>query len=459
MDYTSIAPDQQREMLETIGVDSIDALFECIPPDARVTQPLDLPPSLSELELQREIGRLSSKNRSTAQLACFAGGGAYDHFIPAFIDQLISRGEFLTAYTPYQGEASQGSLQAFFEFQTQVARLTGMDIANASLYEGASSAGEGVLLALNATGKHVVLIAGSLHPDYTTVLRTILSDLPVELRELPVGDDGVLHPDTVRAHAGDDVACLVQQSPNARGLVEDWSGCFAALKQASTTGKPPLAIAVCNPIACALLKNPGACGADVAVGEGQPLGIPLQLGGPYLGLFAAKKDFLRKMPGRLVGMTTDAQGRRSFCLSLQTREQHIRGAKATSNVCTNQGLLALRATMYMSAMGRTGLREVAEQSWHKAHDLCRRIEAIDGFSRADAGHFFHEFVVTCPVPAKRVVDHCKSRGILAGIPMDSARLGGNGGAGDPNELLVAVTEKRSAAELDAFVHALSEMKG
>ncbi|MEM1424085.1 MAG: glycine dehydrogenase, partial [Planctomycetota bacterium] len=307
-----------------------------------------------------------------------------------------------------------------------------------------------------ATNKNVVLIASSVHPDTKTVLRTVLSDLPVEVREVPAGDDGVLRPEAIAEHAGDDVACLVQQSPNARGLIEDWSGCFKALKDASTTGKAPLAIAVCNPIACALLKNPGDCGADVAVGEGQPLGIPLQLGGPYLGLFAAKKDFLRKMPGRLVGMTTDAEGRRAFCLSLQTREQHIRGAKATSNVCTNQGLLALRATMYMTAMGRTGLREVAEQSWHKAHDLAKRIEQLDGYSRADSGHFFHEFVVKCPVPAKQVLDHCKSRGILAGIPMDSKRLGGSG---DTHELLVAVTEKRSAADLDAFVSALSEIKG
>ncbi len=456
MDYTSIAPDQQREMLDAIGVDSVDALFECIPPDARVNEPLNLPPAMSELELQRELARLSGNNRSAADLSCFVGGGAYDHFIPAFIDQLISRGEFLTAYTPYQGEASQGSLQAFFEFQTQVTRITGMDVANASLYEGASAAGEGVLLAINATSKNVVLVASSLHPDYKTVLHTILSDLPVEVREVPAGDDGVLSADAVVEHAGDDIACLVQQSPNARGLIEDWSGCFKALKDGSSTGKAPLAIAICNPIACALLKNPGDCGADVACGEGQPLGIPLQLGGPYLGLFAAKKDYLRKMPGRLVGMTQDAQGRRAFCLSLQTREQHIRGAKATSNVCTNQGLLALRATMYMSAMGRTGLREVAEQSWHKAHDLARKIDTLPGYAHADSGHFFNEFVVTCPVPARDVLAHCKTKGLLAGIPMDSQRLGGSGSA---NELLIAVTEKRSAAEINALVAALSEIKG
>lgn len=459
MDYTSIAPDQKGEMLAEIGVDSVDALFECIPPDARVGELLDLPPALSELELQREVARLSGQNRSAAELACFAGAGAYDHFIPAFIDQMISRGEFLTAYTPYQGEASQGSLQAFFEFQTQVARLTGMDIANASLYEGASAAGEGVLLAVNATDKGVVLIAGSLHPDYKAVLRTILADLPVEVREIPAGSRGVIETAAVEEHAGDDVACLVLQSPNVCGLVEDWAACFNALKAGNAKGKAPLAIAVCNPIACALLKTPGACGADVAVGEGQPLGIPLQLGGPYLGLFAAKKDFLRKMPGRLVGMTEDAEGRRAFCLSLQTREQHIRGAKATSNVCTNQGLLALRATMYMTAMGRTGLREVAEQSWHKSHALAKKIDALDSY-RVPALHedaqFFHEFVVECPVSAQEVVARCKDRGVLAGIPLSSQRLAG---MGEDNELLVAVTEKRSAADLETLVTALNEIKG
>lgn len=459
MDYTAIAPDEREAMLDAIGVASIDDLFECIPSDARLTEPLELPPAMSELELQRELARLASNTNSTDRLACFAGAGAYDHFVPAFIDQLISRGEFLTAYTPYQGEASQGSLQAFFEFQSQVARLTGMDIANASLYEGASAAGEAVLLSLHATGKRVVLVASSVHPDYQTVLRTVLADLPCEVREVPVNSVGVLEPGIVTEHAGDDVACLVLQSPNVRGLVEDWSGCFRALKDASTTGKAPLAIAICNPVACALLKNPGACGADVAVAEGQPLGIPLQLGGPYLGLFAAKKEFLRKMPGRLVGMTKDAQGRRAYCLALQTREQHIRGAKATSNVCTNQGLLALRATMYMTAMGRTGLREVAEQSWHKAHALAKKIDALDGYRvpALHAGvHFFHEFVVECPKPASDIVRHAKQRGVLAGVPMHSERLFK---VGEANELLIAVTEKRSSRDLDTLVQALEEAKG
>jgi len=450
MNYTSISPEQRDEMLSAIGVSSIDELFAVIPEAARLNEPLDLPRAASELELQREIATLSSKNYGANDAACFIGGGAYDHFVPVFIDQIISRGEFLTAYTPYQGEASQGSLQAFFEFQTQIVRLTGLDISNASMYEGSSATAEAAILAINVTGKRRVLVADSVHPDHLQVLETFLAELPVELIVLPT-TDGVLSAETVTAHADSDTAAIIVQSPNMRGLIEDWSGCFKAMKDASEKGKEPLAIAVFNPVACALLKTPGECGADIATGEGQPLGIPLQFGGPYLGLFAAKKAFLRKMPGRLIGQTEDNEGRRSFCLSLQTREQHIRGEKATSNICTNQGLLALRATMFMTAIGPVGIREMAEQSWHKAHELAKRIDALPGFSRADTGHFFNEFVVRCPVPAKRVIDAAREKGILAGIAMDSNRLNS---VGDANELLVAVTEKRTKEEIDAYIDVL-----
>lgn len=456
MNYTSISSDQQREMLETIGVGSVDDLFAVIPEAARPDGPLDVPPPASELELQQEIGRLAGRNRGASELVCFAGAGAYDHFAPAFIDQMISRGEFLTAYTPYQGEASQGSLQAFFEFQTQIARLTGLEIANASLYEGASATAEGVLLAINATNLTRVLVAGTLHPDVRAVIRTVTSDLPVEVVEVAAGPGGVVDAAAVREAADDKTACLVLGSPNLRGLVEDWEGCFAALKEQSPKA---LGVAVCNPTACALLKNPGSCGADIACGEGQPLGIPLQFGGPYLGFFTAKKSLTRKMPGRLVSETRDAEGRRTFSLALQTREQHIRGAKATSNVCTNQGLLALRSTMYMSAMGPAGIREVAERCWHKAHWLAARISELDGYELADAGGtFFHEFVVRCPRPAQEVIDRAKARGVLAGVAMDSPRLSGGGGepAGDGRELLIAVTEKRTKAEMETLIEALRE---
>ena len=451
MNYVSITPDQRQRMLSDIGVGSIDDLFAAIPEDARFTGTLDLPGAASELDLQQELTELAGRNRGADQLACFMGAGAYDHFIPAFIDQLISRGEFLTGYTPYQAEASQGTLQAFFEFQTQIARLTGMDFANASLYEGATSVAEAALLALNTTGKRRVLVSGALHPDSRRVLRTYLDDLAAEYVEIPVVDGVTDHAALTQA-ATDDTACIIVASPNVNGCIEDWSALFRIVLDGSTVGKAPVRIAVFNPIACALLKTPGDCGADIAVGEGQPLGTPLSLGGPYLGLFAAKKQFLRKTPGRLVGETTDSEGRRAYALVLQAREQHIRGAKATSNICTNQGLLAMRATMYMTAMGPEGITEVAQQCWHKAHDLARRIDAIPGYSLKHAGAFFHEFVVSCPVPAAQVIDTAKAAGVLAGVAMDCKAMHS---MGEPNDLLIAVTEKRTKAEMDRLVEALA----
>ncbi len=448
MDYTQITPEEQSEMLATIGVDDVDSLFAAIPEDRRFQQLLDLPPARSELELQRDLNNLAWRNLGTSCVACFLGGGAYDHFVPAFIDQLISRGEFLTAYTPYQAEASQGALQAFFEFQTQIARLAGLDIANASLYEGATAVAEAVHLALNHAGKRRVLLAGSMHPDYRQVVRTYLSDLPVDCVELPVDPkSGTTAAAALAKELNDDVACVVVQSPNFFGQLEDWQAHFAAAHAKPKT----LAIAVFNPMACALLKTPGVCGADIAVGEGQPLGIPLQFGGPYLGLFAAKKEFTRKMPGRLIGQTTDVDGRRSYCLTLQTREQHIRGERATSNVCTNQGLLALRATMYLSAMGPAGLREAAEHCYHKAHYLADRLAELPGYQRKHEGPFFNEFVIRCPRPAAEIVAAGKPLGILAGVPLDTPQCGHTGEAKD---LLIAVTEKRTKDELDSLVELL-----
>ena len=453
MDYTSITNDQRDRMLQTVGVATIDELFEVIPQESRLDRDLDLPAAASELELQRDIGRLAGANHPAASGACFMGMGAYDHFVPAFIDQIISRGEFLTAYTPYQAEASQGALQAFFEFQSQVARLTGMEIANASLYDGATAMTEAVNLAINVTGKRRILVASTVHPDYLATLRTHLSDLPAELVVIPAGEAGTISEAAVREHADFDTAAIVVQSPNVFGLLEDAQACFEAAIDASDKGKDPLRVSVFNPIACGLLKTPGELGADVAVGEGQPLGIPLQMGGPYLGLFAAKRQFLRKMPGRLVGETVDAEGRRAFALVLQTREQHIRGAKATSNVCTNQGLLALRATMHMTAMGPGGLREVAEQCWHKAHFLAERIRELDGYSLKHEGEFFHEFVVSCPKPASKIIDAAKAKGVFPGVDLSSPKAGRIGGE---NDLLIAVTEKRTREDLDALLETLQE---
>ena len=452
MDYTQTTEQQQRTMLEAIGVDSIDELFGSLPHEHRLDRPLDLPPAMSELELQRELATRSGRNRTAEREACFMGAGAYDHFIPTLVNDVAGRGEFLTAYTPYQAESSQGALQAFFEFQTQVARLTGLELANASLYEGASSVAEAVFMAVNITGKRRVLYASTLHPHYKAVLETSVSDLPVELIELEADEArGCIDPDTVKQHMNEDTAAVVIQSPNVLGIIEDWDALFAPVK-AQESKKPTQAVAVFNPIASALLKRPGTCGADIAVGEGQPLGIPLQYGGPWLGLFASKKKLMRKMPGRLIGQTTDADGRRSYCLTLQTREQHIRGAKATSNICTNQGLLALRATAYMTTLGPRGLRQVAEQCYHKAHHAAKQIAGLNGYELAyPDSPFFHEFVVNCPVEAQRIIEASRDRGILPGVAL--ARLG----LGHDRQILVTVTEKRTKDEINELTRLFEEV--
>lgn len=448
MDYVQITELQRQQMLETIGVASVDDFFKTIPAASRLDRPLDLPPALSELELQRELARLGAKNVTTDTDVCFMGAGGYDHFIPSVVNDLPHQSAFFTAYTPYQAEASQGSLQAFFEFQTQVARLTGLDVANASLYEGASSMVEGVFMAINTSGKRRVLIASTVHPHYRAVLETSCSDLPVHLIELAAcPKTGKVLPETIQAAMDHDTACVVVQSPNVYGIFEDWSSAF----EIAHSEKKTLGVAVFNPIACGLFKRPGECGADIAAGEGQPLGIPLQYGGPWVGLFAASQALLRKMPGRLIGQTADAEGRRGFCLTLQTREQHIRGAKATSNICTNQGLLALRATVYLTALGPQGLREVARQCYHKAHHAAARIAALEGYELAFSGEFFHEFVVNCPHPAREIIEAGRAVDISPGIALDTL------GIGSENQLLITVTEKRTAAEIETLVELLKSV--
>lgn len=450
MNYVQLSDAQRREMLDTIGVQTVDELFHNVPSQFKLDRALDLPKGMSELELQRALAKAGGANTTIDDLTCFMGCGAYDHFIPSLVNDLVHRGDFFTAYTPYQAEASQGSLQAFFEFQTQVSRLAGLDISNASLYEGATSLGEAVFLALNHSGKRRVVVSQGVHPHYIETLRTSCNDLPIDLIEVPVGADGQTAVESIKEQVTDDTACVVVQSPNVYGVIEDWDSHF----ETAHAEKKTLGIAVFNPIAAALLKTPGACGADIAVGDGQPLGIPLQFGGPWLGLFAAKQNLLRKMPGRLIGQTEDAEGRRAFCLTLQTREQHIRGAKATSNVCTNQGLLALRATVFMSAMGPEGLHGMAEQSWHKAHYAAEQIAGLPGYELTyPEANFFHEFVVTCPRSASDTLAALKTKGYLGGVNLSKL------GIGEDNQILVTVTEKRTRDEIDSFVAALKEVAG
>ncbi|MBC8309882.1 MAG: aminomethyl-transferring glycine dehydrogenase subunit GcvPA [Phycisphaerales bacterium] len=449
MDYTQLNTNQREEMYAEIGIASIDELFDVIPSEIQCVEGLDLMPALSELELQRALSEMASHNHGAHDMTCFMGCGAYDHFYPALIDQLTNRAEFLTSYTPYQAEASQGSLQAFFEFQTQIARLTGLDIANASLYDGATAVAEAALLAINSTRRKEVLVASTLQPEYIAVLRTVLSDLDITITVLE-STDGKIAPSTVEANMSDEVAGVIVQSPNIWGVIEDWDGCFSEAHKTLKTA----AIAVFNPIACGVLKTPGECSADIAAGEGQPLGNPLNLGGPYLGLLAAKESYIRKMPGRLVGMTNDEDGRRVFCLTLQTREQHIRGAKATSNVCTNQGLMALRASIFMTALGSDGIREIATQCWNKAHYLAQEITKLDGWELIFDGDFFNEFTVKCPCDVTKVVDFCKSRGVLCGVAAAGRRMHG---LSQGNELIIAVTEKRTKHEIDTLVDLFGEV--
>jgi glycine dehydrogenase subunit 1 len=352
------------------------------------------------------------------------------------------KGEFLTAYTPYQAEASQGSLQAFFEFQTMVCQITGMEVANASLYEGATALAEAALMALNVTGKREIIVSAGVHPHYRQVLKTYLSDLPAIYTEIPL-KNGSVDTQELESELEEDTAAVIVQSPNFLGHIQqvETIAKFAHANQS-------LCIQVFNPLSLGLLKRPGEMDVDIAVGEGQPLGIPLQFGGPYLGLFATKNQFVRKMPGRLVGQTVDADGKRAFCLTLQTREQHIRREKATSNVCTNQGLLALRASVYMAAMGPRGMREAAQQCFNKTSYLVDRLKSVGIERKFPQQPFFNEVLVKLNAPAEEILDKAHTAGVLAGYPIgrDYPELS--------DCLLIAVTEKRTKAELDRLVELL-----
>jgi len=442
MDYTQITDAQRDQMLGAIGAESIDALLTAAPEGIRLDRPLRLPDALSEQELAAELDRLAASNTPGI---CFAGAGAYDHYIPAVVDAMASRGEFLTAYTPYQAEASQGSLQAFFEFQSLICRLTGMDIANASMYEAASAAAEAVLMLAESGGRRVV-ICGPVHPHYVATIATYLADLPLELVAVPHAG-GALDLAAAAGQIDADTAAVVVQSPNFYGVIEREIPALAAAAHEAGSSL----IQVFDPISLALLKRPGELGVDVAVGEGQPLGMPLSFGGPYLGLFAASRSFMRRIPGRLIGRTSDADGRVAYCLTLQSREQHIRRAKATSNICTNEGLCALRAAIYLAAMGPNGLRRAATLSMQRAHALASRIAELEGFDLPFADRpFFREFVVRSRnVAPEQIVAAGAERGILVGVPL---------GSFDPalaDCLLVACTEKRTEADLDAYVEVLA----
>ncbi|MCC7349557.1 MAG: aminomethyl-transferring glycine dehydrogenase subunit GcvPA [Phycisphaerales bacterium] len=443
MDYVQITTRQREEMLKAVGASGMDDLLKQVPDELRLDRPLDLPPGMDELTLRNHLSELAGQNKSAGQKTCFLGAGVYDHFIPTVVDHLAMKAEFLTAYTPYQAEASQGSLQAFFEFQTMVCQLTGMEVANASLYEGATALAEAALMALNVTGKREIIVSEGVHPQYRQVLRTYLSDLPAIYTEIPL-KNGVVDTQELESELDADTAAIICQSPNFLGHLERVPT-IAKFARANES----LMIQCFNPLSLGLLKRPGEMDVDIAVAEGQPLGIPLQFGGPYLGLFACRQQYMRKMPGRLVGQTTDSEGRRAFCLTLQTREQHIRREKATSNVCTNQGLLALRASVFMAAMGPNGLRQAAQLCHNKAAYLASRLSDAGLSLRYPNQPYFNEILVRLRKPVNEILSAADRAGIIAGYPV------GRDYPDLSDCLLIATTEKRTKAEIDALVRVLN----
>jgi glycine dehydrogenase subunit 1 len=432
-------------MLDTIGISSIDELFEVIPEPIRYPGTLDIPAGRSEPEVLRELAHIAARNRSTADLVCFLGAGAYDHHVPSIVWALLSRGELATSYTPYQPELSQGVLQALFEYQTMICELTGLDISNAGLYDGGSAMAEAANLAVGATKRNVVAVAGAVNPIYTSVLRTQGAGLSIEIRETPWAADGRADLDAARA-AADGAAALMVQQPNVFGVVED----VAALAEIAHAAGARLVVHY-DLMSAGVLEAPGALGADVVIAEGQPLGNFLNFGGPYAGVLACRSEDVRRLPGRLVGETADRNGKRAFVLTLQAREQHIRREKATSNICTNQTLNTLAVAVALSWLGPGGLRDVGELSLAKARYARERLCDISGVTAAfDAPHF-KEFAVRLPADPVEVCERAAHDGFLAGVPLRTLMPG----RGLDDALLVAVTEKRTREEIDGLAEAVA----
>lgn len=445
MPYTFNNAEDERAMLDAIGAASIEELFAPIPDSLRLKRQLDIPAAMGELELTQHMQALAAKNQHAGQKVCFLGGGSYDHFVPAVVDAIASRGEFYTSYTPYQPEVSQGNLQVTFEYQTLICQLTGMDVSNASLYDGGSATIEAVLLCMSVTKRSKVVTAASVHPEYRQIIKTYLTHLDAEL--VIVGArDGVVSAEELEAAVDDNTACVLLQQPNFFGCVEDAERIGQIAHEQGA-----LFVVSCDPISLGLMKRPGDVGADVVVAEGQSLGTPMQYGGPYLGIMACREQFVRRMPGRIAGQTVDRRGKRCWVLTLQTREQHIRREKATSNICTNQGLFALRAAIYLSALGPQGLREVSELCLQKAHYAIEQIVADDRFELAFQQPTFKEFVIRdTQGKVDELLAECSASGILAGAPLATWYP-------DLTDcFLVAVTEKRTKSEIDQLADSLTQ---
>ncbi len=441
MRYIPNSPEERKEMLGLLGLSNAGELFRSIPADVQLGRELKITDPLAEPEVIAAMEEMAARNHAAVKPS-FLGAGVYSHFSPTIVDHLIQRSEFFTSYTPYQPEISQGTLQYIFEFQTLICQLTGMEVANASMYDGSTSMAEAYVMAQRVTRRDKIVVATSVHPEYREVARTYTQHGDAEIVEVSFDEATGRLADT--SALDDKTAALVVQSPNYFGCIED----LQALADAAHAVGALFIVVVTEAISFGLLKSPGSCGADIVVGEGQSFGIPMSFGGPHLGLFATKDKFVRQMPGRLCGLAYDKNGNRGFTLTLSTREQHIRREKATSNICTNQGLIALAATIYMEAMGKKGLQEVAEQNAQKAAYAKNAIAALDGYSIPFSAPTFNEFVVLGPKPAAEILESVREKGIIGGLGLSKYY------SGRENEFLVCVTETGSKKNIDALVAAL-----
>jgi glycine dehydrogenase subunit 1 len=445
MNYTPHTRQEIDRMCGVLGIASPGDLFGTVPEPLRI-EGLRLPAGITEMEAMARMSAVAADLRAATPALSFLGAGAYDHFTPSVVPEILGRGEVYTAYTPYQPEVSQGTLQVIFEFQTMICELTGMEVANASMYDGASALAEAVLMAVRLNGGRRVLLPRGLHPFHRRVVETYVRGIDLDLREIPWTPSGQVDVSAIEAGLSDEVAAVVVANPNFLGVLEPLERIGALLR-----GRKTAFVAAVNPVSLGLLRPPGDFGADIVVGDGQPLGIPLSYGGPYVGFFATRDAHVRKMPGRIAGETVDNRGRRGFVLTLQTREQHIRREKATSNICTNQALCATAATLYLSALGPEGLREVGRLNWARSHRLCRDLCRLEGVERAYAGSFFNEFAVTVPRPAAEVLERLRAKGIEGGADLgwfhpDLERT-----------VLVCATETKTEADLDRAVRAWKEV--
>jgi len=445
--YIPNSPEERAEMLDSVGLKSAEALFDSIPENLLLRRPLNTPAALSEIELLAQFEQMGARNTG-ARRTSFLGGGAYSHYIPTIVDHILSRSEFFTAYTPYQPEISQGTLQAIFEFQTLVCQLTGMEVANASMYDGSTALAEAVLMAERVTKRSKVVAASSIHPQYLEVVKTYVQHAGIALEVIDHDEQTGQTGSSLAAAIDDHTAAVVVQSPNFFGCIEDLS----SLANAAHAKGALLVVAITEALSLGLLKSPGECGADIVVAEGQSFGVPLSFGGPYVGLFATREKYARQIPGRLVGEAYDKKGRRGFVLTLATREQHIRREKATSNICTNEGLIALAATVYLETMGRKGIQEVAHQCVQKAAYAARKISALPGFSLPFTGARFNEFVLRAPINAVDLLSKLGTeKGIDGGLALSRFL------PGHQNDILVCVTETNTRDQIDALVAGLSSL--